>query len=72
MWDAEDYNGTEAEIVVVQAVVNTRWSGNQGTKKGGGKRVGENTELWSSAGRSDHGQTDYTMKWQQTEEGYIQ
>ena len=25
---AEDYNGTEAEIVVVQAVVNTMWSGN--------------------------------------------
>ena len=72
MWDAEDYNGTEAEIAVVQAVVNTRWSGNQGTKKGGGKRVGENTELWLSAGRSDHGQTDYTIKWQQTEEGYIQ
>ena len=43
MWDAEDYNGTEAEIVVVQAVVKPRY-------KKGGKRVGENTELWSYRG----------------------
>ena len=28
----------------------------------GKRRVSENMELWSSAERSDNGQTDYTMK----------
>ena len=60
------FNRTEAYIVVVQAVVNTRCSGNKGTN-GVGRRVGESTELWSSAGRSDNYTQQKTIQWDDDE-----